>query len=300
MNHISSYSSIYAIGHKAILDIFETPVLIEEKIDGSQFSFGDLDGELCCRSKGKDMIMDAPEKMFDKAVQTVVDLQSELQRDWVYRGEFLQKPKHNSLTYNRVPEKNIILFDVMIGPERYLGPEEKAQEAARLGLEVVPVLFEGMMTSFEMFKEFLNWESILGGVKIEGVVVKNYNMFTQEKKVAMGKYVSEAFKEIHTSEWKKSNPTGKDIIEELIMRLKTDARWDKAIQHLRDAGELDGSPKDIGPLLKEIQLDIQKECTDDIKDILFKHYWKDIARGVVRGLPEWYKDKLGMGSFKEE
>ena len=64
MNHIPSYPSIYALGHRAIAEILSSPVVIEEKIDGSQFSMCRTDGVLSCRSKGKDMILDAPEKMF--------------------------------------------------------------------------------------------------------------------------------------------------------------------------------------------------------------------------------------------
>ena len=44
---IHSYSKVYQIGHKVIRDIFNDEVLIEEKIDGSQFSFGVIDGVLC-------------------------------------------------------------------------------------------------------------------------------------------------------------------------------------------------------------------------------------------------------------
>lgn len=34
-----SYPSIYAIGHKELDELFDDPVLVEEKVDGSQFSF---------------------------------------------------------------------------------------------------------------------------------------------------------------------------------------------------------------------------------------------------------------------
>ncbi len=209
MQHINSYPSIYAIGHKAIADIFSSPVLIEEKIDGSQFSFGRIDGELVCRSKGKDIILDAPEKMFGKAIDVVKPLS--LHDGWIYRGEYLQKPKHNTLQYSRVPFGHIILFDINTGLEEYMTSSEKYEEAYRLGLESVPVLFNGKVDNFEVFKEFLSIESILGGTLIEGVVVKNYSQFTKEKKVAMGKYVSKHFKETHSGEWKKSNPSQGDI-----------------------------------------------------------------------------------------
>ena len=49
---LSSYPKVYAIGHRAIGDIFKDTVLVEEKIDGSQFSFGkDRDGNFSMRSR---------------------------------------------------------------------------------------------------------------------------------------------------------------------------------------------------------------------------------------------------------
>ena len=72
---ISSYPSIYNLGHKAIVDLLNHPVIVEEKVDGSQFSFRKgLDGEVSCRSKGAQLNMLAPEKMFARAVATVNEL----------------------------------------------------------------------------------------------------------------------------------------------------------------------------------------------------------------------------------
>ena len=297
---IGSYPSVYAIGHKAIIDIFRDPVLIEEKIDGSQFSMMmDDAGELHCRSKGKQIVIDEPEKMFSKAIKTAKKLAGKmLHPGWVYRCEYLQKPKHNTLCYERIPEKNLILFDVMTGPESYLSRRDKVCEAETIGLEVVPMIYQGKVDSLDMFKEFLERESILGGTKVEGVVVKNYSLFTQEKKVAIGKYVSEAFKEKHGKEWKKSNPGTKDILGDLITIYRHKNRWEKAIQHLRDAGELEESPRDIGALIREVPADVLKECEDEIKDKLFAHFWPKIRRGITAGLPEWYKEQLAAQAFE--
>ena len=45
MTVLTSYPKVYQLGHKAVLDIFSGPVVIQEKIDGSQFSFGLVGGE---------------------------------------------------------------------------------------------------------------------------------------------------------------------------------------------------------------------------------------------------------------
>ncbi len=47
MENINSYPSVYQLGHKAIQNIFDGKVVIEEKIDGSQFSFGMINRPLC-------------------------------------------------------------------------------------------------------------------------------------------------------------------------------------------------------------------------------------------------------------
>ena len=296
MTHIYSYPSVYALGHAAIRDIFSGPVVVEEKIDGSQFSMAILDGQLVCRSKGKDLVPDAPEQMFLGAVDVAKSL--DLHPGWIYRCEWLTKPKHNTLAYSRVPAKGLIVYDVAIGLENYALPGDVEHEADVLGLEAVPVLFEGIVSGMAQLEAFLETESILGGTKIEGIVVKNYALFTAEKKVAMGKLVSEKFKETHDADWAARNPSGATVVQKLIDRYRTDARWEKAIQHLRDAGQLEESLRDIGPLLREIPADVRKECEDEIKAALFAQVWPTIQRGINRGFPEWYKARLAAKSFE--
>ena len=296
---IHSYSKVYQIGHKVIRDIFSNDVLIEEKVDGSQFTFGIIDGELRARSNNKQLILEAPDSMFKKAVDVIRELEPVLHPGWTYRGEYLQKPKHNTLAYARTPQNNIIGFDIMReGQEDYLSYDEKHEEFERIGLEIVPIIYQGKVESLEMFNEFLNRVSILGGQKIEGVVVKNYRLITDDKKVAMGKYVSEAFKEVHNKDWKERNPSRTDIVLQIIDKYKSEARWNKAIQHMRELGTLEESPKDIGFLLQAVNTDILAECEDEIKDILLRHFWKTISRGVTNGLPEWYKQQLAEKAFE--
>lgn len=296
MTHIYSYPTVYALGHSAIRDIFSGPVVVSEKIDGSQFSMAILDGELVCRSKGKELVLDAPEQMFLPAIETARSL--DLHPGWVYRCEFLSKPKHNTLAYSRVPAKGLIVYDIGVALEEYLRHEWVWQEAERLGLEVVPLLLDGTVAGMASLDELLERNSILGGTKIEGVVVKNYGLFTPEKKVAMGKYVSERFKEVHSADWRLRNPAKADLVQRLIEEYHTEARWEKGVQHLREMGMLEGSPRDIGVLIREVPADVRQECEQAIKDALFAYAWPMIQRGIVRGLPEWYKRRLAESAFQ--
>ena len=287
-----SYPTVYNLGHRALEPLLQCAVNIEEKVDGSQFSFGRFNGTLRVRSKGKEMVVDAPEKMFIAGVEAVAQL--DLHDGWTYRGEYLSKPKHNALCYERIPTSHIILFDVNTGEESYLSCEEKAAEAARLGLEVVPLLATAVKLDIDLFNSLLDRDSVLGGVKIEGVVIKpiGYDVYAPDKKCLMAKFVSEAFKEKHRTEWKMGNPGSADVVQNLITQLKTDARWQKAIQHLEEAGELEHDPRDIGKLLKEVGQDVLKEEKDMIMEQLFKWAWPKIQRGIIAGFPEWYKQQL--------
>lgn len=43
MESWTSYPKIWNVGHAAVATMFDHPVLVEEKVDGSQFSFGRFD-----------------------------------------------------------------------------------------------------------------------------------------------------------------------------------------------------------------------------------------------------------------
>jgi hypothetical protein len=301
MSSWHSYSSIYNLGHAALTDLLKGPVYVEEKIDGSQFSFClTEEGELRVRSKGCEMVVEAPEKMFTKAVETVKRLRNDLHPGWTYRCEYLAKPKHNVLAYNRAPAQHLIVFDIEISECRFLNYSAKQMEANRIGLETVPLLWEGIMAGGAFVRSFLLQDSVLGGQKIEGIVIKPvfYNLFGKDKEVLMGKFVSEAFKETHAHVWKTENPTTGDMIANLGAEYNTQARWQKAIQHLAEKGLITDSPQDIAALIKEVPADIKRECEEEIKEKLFAFAWPKISRGIIRGLPEWYKELLLKKQFE--
>ena len=299
---LHSYPKVYNLGHEAIVDLLLDNVTVEEKVDGSQFSFGIIDDVLQCRSRGQQINIDAPDKLFSLAVETVKKLADKLVPGYTYRAEYLQKPKHNTLAYDRIPEGHLVIYDINDGLESYLPYGMKVQEAERLGLEVVPLLFEGTLIGFDAyatFKALLEHTSILGGQQIEGVVIKNYKRFGRDGHALMGKHVRESYKELHKGDWRERNPTGGDVIQGLITKLRTPARWEKAIQHLKEAGVLEVSPRDIGPLIKEVHMDVLSEQEDMIKKQLFAYAWNRISKGITAGLAEWYKERLAEKQFMD-
>ena len=299
MKGLHSYPSIFNLGHRQVQDILTEPVVVQEKVDGSQFSFGVVEGALKMRSKGAEVFGEATDKLFRPAIDTAVRLFAEgkLREGWTYRGEAITKLKHNSLVYARTPVGYIILFDIDTGTENFLLLVELVAEATHLGLECVPTIFDGRVESLGQVHEFIQRVSILGGANVEGVVIKAYGRYGADKKTLMAKYVSEDFKEVHRAAWKETNPGRADVIERLIGTYLTPTRWQKAIQHLRERGELQDAPQDIGKLMQEVPNDIEKECREEIQEALWTAFWPDIRRGTTRGLPQWYKDKLAEAAF---
>lgn len=308
MSNLPSIPKIHTLGNRENHGIFEELVQVEEKIDGSQFSFGVVGGRIEFRSKGQPV---DPENagMFKLAcVNAVTAIQTALRpgqdlQGLIFQCEYLAKPKHNILAYGRVPTNHLVLFDVRFPDGSYANSMVREEWAKALGIEVVQVFYYGYLpgtTNLDSFGEYHQRESQLGGCKVEGVVVKNYfkkHPDAQTSRSPMtAKIVAPSFKEKRASVPQNPGKAGAtDIVDKLVNCLRTEARWLKAIQHLREAGKLENCNKDIGPLCKEIQADIVGEEETWIKQKLFEEFSKEILNGCVRGFAPFYQKLLANG-----
>jgi hypothetical protein len=304
MSNIPSFPKIYQIGHDAIQNLFTGTVEITEKVDGSLFGWGvDSNGQLVMRSKSVELFSKEQNGMFALAIDQVEKRQTILlnladryaESIFIY-SEYLSRPKHNCIAYSRTPKDNLIVFGARIGYKWISKHSELKQLADLLELEVVPLIYEGEFKDekYNKLKEIISTTpSILGNSLVEGVVIKNYGQLCSLGNLndpCFGKYVREDFKEKLHKEW--GSISGKNALQEYIKGFKTEARWQKAVQHLKEKGELENSPRDIGKLIKEIHIDIETEEESEIKKFLYNYFIKDIKRVASSGLPEWWKDQL--------
>lgn len=292
MTKIESYSKIFTLGKSEAVQIFDGPVVVQEKVDGSQISFGKIDGQLVCRSKGKQINLDAPDGLFNKAVEVLKTIKGNLPEDIIFRGEYLSKPKHNALAYDRIPKNHIIIYDIQLERNSFCEYRDVVTVAEKFGFETVPLLYQGMVKSKEELTMLLEKTSVLGGQKIEGIVCKNYKKLNRDGKVLMGKWVSDSFKEVRKDGSKKKNIGRKEFIEAIGQSVRTQARWNKAIMHAKEDGTLTNSPRDIGLLIKMIQKDIVKEEEVEIREKLWKYASPKILRRAVTGFAEFYQQLL--------
>lgn len=295
---IPPFPKIFEIGHHAIANLFDGDVEITEKIDGSQFAFGvAADGSLVMRSKGKELFAENPEKLFTVVIEWVTANREKIcalcpPGTFLY-GEYLRVPKHNVLAYARVPKHHFMVFGVREQTNLIANHARIVEIANALDLEAVPLLAQTAVRSFDELQQYMQQPSVLGGTVLEGVVVKNYRQYCTISDfhwISMGKFVREEFKESHAEQW--GTISGKNWFDELKASCRSEARWHKAIQHLRDRGELAESVQDIGKLMAELEKDFVEEEKERLMKIFWRHQSPDILREIKRGFPEWYKEQL--------
>lgn len=289
-----SYPKIYALGSAEVRDILNEEVDVTEKIDGSQIGFGLVDGELVIRSKGALINHAMPPKMFRSAVAYIIRIKDRLEPGLFYYGECLENPRSNKLKYERVPWHNVALYGIRDGGV-FLDGDKVTAEAAQLGLDRVPILIEQERVTPDGLEELLiNTKSFLGG-EIEGLVISSpYAMPGQREPFMQAKLVRPEFKEIKARGNRTPAPRGsiEETVREAFAAFCTEARWDKAIQHLREDGKIVGSNTDIGPIIKEIQKDVMEEEGEYVKEMLWTLYRKRFLTAVVDGFPKYYQNLL--------
>lgn len=294
---LHSFPKIFTLGETYIQDIFQEEVEITEKIDGSQFVFGKINDELYMRSKGASLYVCNPEKMFLIAINYVESIFHLLSNNIVFYCEYLRSPKHNILSYERTPKNNLMLFGVL-SDKKFISDHKSLQYYSDLlSIECVPLLYSGIF-NYDQMESLIDRVSVLGAQKMEGIVVKNYHrpflLGGQPIPLMSAKFVTDAFKEKHKTDWKIST----NRWEAIKMSYRSEARWLKAIQHLRDTGLLTNSPKDIGGLIKEIWNDITEEEKENIKEFLWKEYGSELLRFSTSGFPEFYKKYIMDVTYK--
>jgi hypothetical protein len=178
--------------------------------------------------------------------------------------------------------------------------EALVTQAGMMGIDAIPELYRGTVASMDALKPLLETKSYLGGQTVEGIVIKNYHEL-----LALGgrtypvfcKWVNAAFKERNAANWAKESNKGK--LEAYLDSFSAEGRWAKAAQHLREQGLLIDAPQDIGPLMKEIQRDVEEEEAENIKRDLYRMYIGEIKRHATHGAAEWYKTRLASRLSEE-
>lgn len=306
------FPKIYTVGSSEVKDVFNGSVEITEKLDGSCIGFGIVDSELIIRSKNKELDLTKPESMFAGAVAYIKSIQEKLPKDMFFYGECISKPRHNVLTYKTVPSGFVALFamvdtamwaakdfnaDLPPNDGKFHKYDELADWAKVLGMGTVQLLWDKKipegMSVVPFLESLLSKESALGG-RMEGIVIKNYNvpqnLHDRYCPITIAKLVSDDFKEVKVKKIVKAEGVSK--LDELFDMYRTEARWQKAIQHLEEKGELSYNAKDIGLVIQETHRDLIEECEESFKNALYAMFRKQWLNAATSGAAEYYKKYL--------
>lgn len=293
------YHSIVRYGHKTTQDVLNKgdKIIIQEKVDGANASFAIVDGELKCWSRNKELNASNTLEGFYGWVQHNVE-PDKLLEGVIYFGEWTAQHK---VVYEGYA-KQFFLYDIYnLHLEEYVSFSMVRDEAKRLGLQLIPVFFEGEFESFEQLTEYVGRTELNGKLcgepSGEGIVVKNVAYRDRFGKQLFVKLVVDKFAEVQKQKAPK-DPKKKYTEEELKVReCVTAPRVEKQLFKMIEDGLLERNfgiesmgmiLKHVSPLVAE---DILKEEMEDYPRATVKGVQQTISRVLPLVIKEIIKDK---------
>ncbi len=293
---LKAYPKIHNLGYRGFEGIFNLPVIVQEKLDGSNVSIHrTADGlRLASRTQWIGEKSPGDAGMFSKFASWVHRWEScfleILPVGYTIWGEFCNN--HNVLQYDRTTP--FAMFDLSItdtyGNRKFVPPLSQkitTDLIEEFDMFLVPSIVYPDFPSKDEIEKLLQFPSLLGG-KREGIVFKNYDEYAILGGVPhemFAKYVNPEYKETHKVVYNQGEP----IEETIVKAVYTEARLRKGIARLREEARCVNGPQDIGPLIGILNQDIYRECSEEIKSILFDRYWKGISRIITGKVVKDYK-----------
>lgn len=288
------YHSIVRYGHRSTREVLNRgdQIIIQEKVDGANASFAVVDGELKCWSRNRELNMSNTLEGFYVWAKQNIEV-DKLLEGVVYFGEWTAQHK---VVYEGYA-KQFFLYDIYnLHLEEYVSFSMVRDEAKRLGLNLIPVFFEGEFESFEQLMSYVGRTELNGKlgqeVSGEGIVVKNVDYRDSFGKQMFVKLVVDKFAEVQMQKAPK-DPKKKFTPEELKVReCITSPRVEKQLFKMIEEGllERDYGVEDMGKILKHISPlvaeDILKEEMDEFPHLTVE----DVQTFMCKVLPLVIKD----------
>ena len=286
------------------LDI-DDRVIIQEKYDGSQFTiYKDEEGNLHYMNKNKSI--SGKGNVWLNSYLSLCKKTDFFKIGFFYHGEAMNSRQSHTVRYDREPKRFWVLYEIVRENGQILTPEEMTEHLKNTDIEVANVLYDNnghtKETNYiDIAKDIIQKmedgkiQSSLGGIP-EGVVLKVLNRKTDTDKVRNSrfKFVRQVFSEQNHAK-KEKLPTLNDdeIVQGIASVYDTDARKQKAIQHLKECEKKGWNEKNltsnIGRMVEELDADLLKEAEEEIKDMLFIRFWPQISKGARGDLTNFIK-----------
>ena len=277
---MKKYDSIPRYGKQGTRDILGTEVVVMEKLDGANASFGIIGGELKMFSRNQELNEHNTLRGFYDWVRQNVDPRK-LFVSTIYFGEWLVP---HTVQYKKEVQNEFYLFDIYdVKTDTYLDWNITVQAAIHLGIRTPEVFFRGELHSMTDVDKYLGQSELTEIPNTgEGIVVKDY------EGQQFVKIVSDKFKE---TKYTKQPSLDRTDIGALIDSVLTPQRVEKLIHKKIDLGllptELDVT--DTGNVLKALSSDVVNDIFEEEMHIFLDMLRKKISKKtpiVVRELLE--------------
>lgn len=282
------YMEIPRLGHKSTLGVLNVgdQIVVQEKLDGANASFR-RDGNII-RAYSRNNELDESNNLggFFQWTQTLNV--EEFLDGVIYFGEYLNPHKV------KYPEhsKTFWLYDLYnthIG--EYMHFSAVKLEAKRVGLNLIPVFYEGEYQSFEHLMSFVG-KTMLGGrlgdiETGEGVVAKRVDYKDRFGNQKFVKLVTEAFAEVQKQKLPKDPKIELTQEQVFVDQVVTEARVEKFLHKFVDEGILDEhyGIEDMGVILRNMNPRIQEDILKEERDLLPDTYdEKQLSKAIGRTL----------------
>ena len=275
------YIKIRALGTDETEGIFEGTCVVQEKVDGANFSFYVENNKLLVASRNMVMV-DKKNSGNWKAMLPVTEAYNQhkdkFNPNYLYVGESTQR---HTISYTDIP--NFIGYDIWNEEtESFLDWKDTKKEFASIGLPFIHVHFEreGSEITIEELRECIKNSAYKDG-PAEGVVIKNYNELDGHDRQMFAKIVTDEFKESNRKAFGGIDQPKKENNSTILIAetYGTNARIEKIIHKLVDEGnKLDMSL--IPVLFNAVSEDIFEENAVEIYHTFDKIDFKHL-RGIV-------------------
>lgn len=289
------YMSIDRLGHRSTLGVLNEGdyIVIQEKLDGANASIRRIENELVAFSRNNIVTSENTLGGFYEFVQS---LDITIGDDIILFGEWLNPHKIKYPLYT----KTFWLYDIYnIETKRYLPFESVRKIGKELGLNIVPVFYEGEYQGFEHLMNFVGKTALggrLGDTEIgEGVIAKNVNYTDRFGNQKFVKLVTDAFREVQKQKPPRDPQIELTQEQVFVNATVTEGRVEKFLYKFVDEGILDENfgIEDMGTILKNMNPRIQEDILKEERELLAEDYdVKQLSKAVARKVAMTVKEIL--------
>lgn len=288
----------------ANISFYDDHVIIQEKVDGSQLTvFRDGHGELHFYNRSKPC--NPKTSAFMNAWLSIQSKKDSFREGLYYHGEAFTSRFTNTCKYDRAPKFFWMVYEIVTQENRVLSPAEMAEVLEGTGFETVQLIYDserdGPVEDLQLFIDCIMLDieeskllSSLGRTP-EGVVLKVLNNGSNENgfTTTRCKYVRPVFSEMnHSKKERLPSLSDAEFIQELGKVYDTDARRQKAFQHLKEAGLWkEKLESNIPAMIAELDADLLKEEEEQLKNLLFVRFWPIISKNARGDVLSFLKKK---------